>query len=394
MQRERKLLVNNEKLNAVSRSAGMRTAEMVTDGHPDKFCDQVADAILDEALYQDPATRAGIECLIKDNLLIISGEMTTKACVNYEQVAREVWEAIVGYGPGHELAVLSNIKTQSPDIAQGAGLDCDGGVDFGGAGDQGIMIGYATAETPNFMPSEYEFARSLALQLKQLRQTGRVNWLRPDGKTQVTVAHHELKSVIVAAHHEPSVSTDQVRKILCKELVEPVLGRIWERADVHLVINGTGAFTIGGPWSDAGVVGRKIVVDAYGPRIPVGGGAYSGKDPSKVDRSAAYMARHIAKSVVANNLAQECLVTIAYAIGQKQPEMLEVTAWKHGSEAQRWAADHFRDLRPAAIIEYLGLRSPRNWSYRQTASFGHYGRSEFPWECVSSGKMEKPSVVP
>ncbi|HEY7307309.1 MAG TPA: methionine adenosyltransferase [Bryobacteraceae bacterium] len=385
--------MKSEKLNAVNHSAGMRTAEMVTDGHPDKFCDQVADAILDEALLQDTATRAGIECLIKDNLLVISGEMTTKACVNYEQVAREVWEDVVGYGPGCELAVLSNIKMQSPDIARGAGRDGDGGVDFGGAGDQGIMIGFATTESPSFMPSEYEFARSLAIQLKQLRKSSGVDWLRPDGKTQVTVVQHELKSVIVAAHHESGVSTTAVRETLCKELIEPVLGRIWERPDVHLVINGTGAFTIGGPWSDAGVVGRKIVVDAYGPRIPVGGGAYSGKDPSKVDRSAAYMARHIAKSVVANNLAQECLVTIAYAIGQKQPEMLEVVTSTHTSEAERWVKDHFHDLRPAAIIEYLGLRSPRAWSYRQTAAFGHYGRPEFPWERVASSRMEKPTAV-
>lgn len=376
--------------NALNNRGASHTAEMVTDGHPDKFCDQVADAILDEALRQDAGTRAGIECLVKDNLLVISGEMTTKACVNYEQIARQVWEEIVGYGPGSELAVLSNIKTQSPDIARGAGRDEDGGVDFGGAGDQGIMIGYATAESPTLMPVEYEFARSLGMQLKRLRTSRALPWLRPDGKTQVTVDHGQLKSVIVAAHHDASTSTSQVRQALCNELIEPVMGRIWERKDVRPVINGTGAFSIGGPWSDAGVVGRKIVVDAYGPRIPVGGGAYSGKDPSKVDRSAAYMARHIAKSVVANGLARQCLVTIAYAIGQKQPEMLEVTTFSESSEADRWVKSHFCDLRPEAIAEYLGLRRPAGWSYRQTAAFGHYGRNEFPWERTASMKMEKP----
>lgn len=385
--------MSEEIASAVHSRGAIRTAEMVTDGHPDKFCDQVADAILDEALCQDPCTRAGIECLVKDNLIVISGEMTTKACVNHEQIARQVWEQVVGYGPGCELAILANVKTQSPDIAYGAGWEEDGGVDFGGAGDQGIMIGYATSETPEFMPAEYELARSLCLQLKHLRKSGRVHWLRPDGKTQVTVASGRIKSVIIAAHHDKSVATAEVRRKLCSDLVEPVLGHVSDDADVRLVINGTGAFTIGGPWSDAGVVGRKIVVDAYGPRIPVGGGAYSGKDPSKVDRSAAYMARHIAKSVVANDLAEECLVTIAYAIGQRQPEMFEVTTSPDCPEACRWVKDRFRDLRPEAITEYFGLRRPAGWSYRGTAAFGHYGRTEFPWERVTSSAMEKPATT-
>jgi S-adenosylmethionine synthetase len=197
-------------------------------------------------------------------------------------------------------------------------------------------------------------------------------------------------SVIVAAHHDASVGMPEVRQKLCKELIEPGLGLVTDDTDVRLVINGTGAFTIGGSWSDAGVVGRKIVVDAYGPRIPVGGGAYSGKDPSKVDRSAAYMARHIAKCVVANDLAEECLVAIAYAIGQRQPEMFEVTTSPKCPEACLWVKDQFRDLRPEAITEYFGLRKPAGWSYRETAAFGHYGRAEFPWERVVSPAMEMP----
>jgi S-adenosylmethionine synthetase len=371
--------------------AAMATAEMVTDGHPDKFCDQVADAILDAALLQDPKTKAGIECLAKDNLLIISGEMSTRADFSVEDTARRVWESVVGYGPGEDLTVISHIKLQSPDIARGDRVNTSG-VDSGGAGDQGVMVGYATDETPEMLPREYVLARSLCRALRELRDAGDAPWLRADGKSQVTLLGEKVKSVVLAAHHDTKVSTDEVRKVLRSKVIEPVLGPHLT-ASSRIVINGTGKFTIGGPRADAGVVGRKIVVDAYGPRVPVGGGAYSGKDPSKVDRSAAYMARHIAKAVVENKLAKECMVVLAFGIGQKQPEMVRVMTRPHSKDVERWVTEYFKDLHPEAITEYLGLRSPKGWNYCSTAAFGHYGREGFPWEQTVSLPMEKIAHV-
>lgn len=287
-----------------------RTAEMVTDGHPDKFCDQVADSILDAALKDDPTSRVAIECLAKDNLIIVSGEMTTSATLDIEAIAKNVWEETVGYGPGDGLAVINNIKKQSDEIAKGAETESERGVLSGGAGDQGIMIGYATSENDEMLPQEYVLARRICRKLFDLRKSGELGWLKPDGKSQVTISNGHVTNVIVAAHHTADISIDDVRNVLKEKVVLPVVGDA-ER----IVINGTGVFTIGGTQGDAGVVGRKIVVDAYGPRIPVGGGAYSGKDPSKVDRSAAYMARHIAKHIVAKGDAKECQVVIAFGIG-------------------------------------------------------------------------------
>ena len=373
MQRERILARHNEDIV---------TAEMVTDGHPDKFCDQVADALVDAALRQDPGTRAGIECLAKDTLLVISGEVSTRADLDIEAIARDVWESHIGYGPGAELTVISHIKRQSPDIAHGDGRGTDGVAD-GGAGDQGVMVGYATNETPEMLPQEYVLARSLCQMLKKLRDDGQTPWLGADGKSQVTLQNGRVKSVILAAHHDEQISPVSVRSFLRTAVIEPVLGTFLAE-DSRVVINGTGKFTIGGPKADAGVVGRKIVVDAYGPRIPVGGGAYSGKDPSKVDRSAAYMARHMARSVVQHGLADECLIGIAYGIGQKQPEMIRVVADTNSRTAAAWVAEQFTDLRPQAITEYLGLRKPQGWTYRSTAAFGHYGREQFPWERSAS----------
>jgi S-adenosylmethionine synthetase len=368
-----------------------RAAEMVTDGHPDKFCDQVADAILDEALRQDPSSRVAIECLAKDNLLVVAGEVSGRASIDYQAVARHVWQDVVGYGRGDELAVLTHITPQSEDIAQGGRRADDGGVDFGGAGDQGVMVGYATSETPEMLPEEYVLARSLCQRLKALRQNGEIPWLRADGKSQIAISDGQVVSVVVAAHHDPDISIEQVREALRTKVVDPVVAnRLAPGARV--VINGTGAFRIGGPRGDAGVVGRKIVVDAYGPRVPVGGGAYSGKDPSKVDRSAAYMARHIAKSVVANGMAEECIVTLAFGISQRQPEMLTVlTPRGCDQEATRWVRAQFGDLRPEAIIEYLDLRRPKGWDYCSAASFGHYGRDGFPWEGMATARMERPA---
>jgi S-adenosylmethionine synthetase len=229
------------------------------------------------------------------------------------------------------------------------------------------------------LPREYVLARSLCQKLKDLRQSGKVPWVGADGKSQVTLSGDKVHRVVLAAHHDVQITNEEVRKVLRTMVIEPILGPLLTNTS-RIVINGTGKFTIGGPKADAGVVGRKIVVDAYGPRVPVGGGAYSGKDPSKVDRSAAYMARHIAKAAVGLKLAKECTVVLAFGIGQKQPEMVHVIAQSNTRDVARWVASTFKDLRRQAIIEYLGLQRPNGWTYCSTAAFGHYGRADFPWE--------------
>lgn len=373
-------------------SSAVRTAEMVTKGHPDKACDQVADAILDAALRQDPTSRVAIEGIVKDDMLILSGEMTTRADLNVEAIARRVWQDAIRYGPGERLKVTNHIGLQSSDIAQG--------VDTGGAGDQGIMVGYATTETPDFMPIEYVLARRLCELLQETRVNGSIPWLRPDGKSQVTMRAGEVTNVIIAAHHDESVVMEQpgrdgrpmktlkpeAREMITKLVIDPAIGGHLGRTPPRVVINGTGAFTVGGPHADAGVVGRKIVIDAYGPRVSVGGGAYSGKDPTKVDRSAAYMCRHIAKTIVAHGIgrATEATVSLAYGIGQMQPEMISAVT-NTGRDVSDWVRDTFKDLSPGEIIRRLQLRSPNGtWCYEETASLGHYGRSNFPWEAVAA----------
>lgn len=347
-----------------------RTAEMVTDGHPDKFCDQVADSILDRALKGDSKSRVAIECLAKDNLIVISGELSTKADVNIEETARGVWQK-VGYGDSQALAVINFIRKQSADIAQG--------VDIGGAGDQGVMIGFATDETPEMLPLEYVYARKLCERLKALRESGKLSFLKSDGKSQVTIQNGSVTNILIAAQHDPEIEIEEVRKAFNRHVVEPLFGRV-----PNVVINGTGKFTVGGTFADAGVVGRKIVADAYGPGIPVGGGAYSGKDPSKLDRSGAYMARLIAKTIVTHKIAgaKTCLVSLGYAIGQRKPLMVSAITDK-GLDVSSWVIKYFPDLSPEGITQYLGLRNPKGWSYLDTAAFGHFGRAGFPWEAVS-----------
>lgn len=353
------------------------TAEMVTNGHPDKFCDQVADSILDHALAQDSDSRVAIECLAKNDLLVISGEMTSKALFSIEDLARNIWTKL-SYGAPEDLAVVKHIKRQSPDISSGR-KGKGTGVDSGGAGDQGVMVGYATDETEEMLPFEYVCAKKICQRLKELRESNELPWLKADGKSQVTVKNGIVTSVAIAAHHDPEINIDEVREVLKRLVIEPLFGSV-----PRIVINGTGAFTVGGPFADAGVVGRKIVADAYGPRIPVGGGAYSGKDPSKLDRTGAYMARHIAKTIVAHRIgsAKQCLVTLAYAIGQKQPEMVTAITNK-GRILSHWVNTHFPDLSPEAVTNYLQLRRPKGWTYFETASLGHYGRDNFPWESIA-----------
>jgi S-adenosylmethionine synthetase len=399
-----------------------RTAEHVSEGHPDKFCDQVADRILDEVLAgaakQDKTNptvkpdlsalryiRTAIECLVKDNLLVVSGEVKLTPSIRGEldiiTLARQVWKD-VGYGDvwsggfgaddpeqiNGELTVINHIRAQSKDIGTGGDKrteDQGTGVNEGGAGDQGIMVGYATDETPELMPKEWVLARDLCLKLKKLRKDGTLPWLRSDCKTQVTLdAEGAVQSVILAAQHSPDIATEEMERQLLQHVVAPVVGSV---SDVR--INGTGRFVVGGPTGDAGVVGRKIVIDAYGPRVPVGGGAYSGKDPSKVDRSAAYMCRHIAKAVIRNKIAgaRQCTVNLAYGIGQHKPEMFTVVN-EEGVDIAQTVRDALKlndtkdhsPLSPKAIIERLGLLKPEGWSYYQTASYGHYGRDIFPWE--------------
>lgn len=373
-----------------------RTAEHVSEGHPDKFCDQVADSILDEALRltgdnekDRSSVRTAIEGLAKDNLIVVSGEVnlpeSIRGKLDVVDLARKVWKQI-GYGTNvEELTVINHVGTQSYEIAQG--------VDTGGAGDQGIMVGYATDETPEFMPREWVYSRDICLRLAELRKTRKLPWLRSDCKSQVTVdGEGKVFSVIVAAQHEPiGVGiTDEVvlermeeefRKKAEDDIRRYVLSEVLPNVPDRLVVNGTGKFVIGGPTGDSGVVGRKIVVDAYGPRVPVGGGAYSGKDPTKVDRSAAYMARLIAKTVVAEKYkgAKECTVKIAYAIGKPQPEMVTAIT-DRDEDVSDWVKKRFADLSPKHITDSLGLRRPEGWSYLETAAYGHYGRSKFPWE--------------
>ncbi|RMH18527.1 MAG: methionine adenosyltransferase [Acidobacteria bacterium] len=363
------------------------TAEHVAAGHPDKFCDQVADRYLDEALKlagDDPAVRrsvrTAIECLAKDNLLIISGEVKLPAAVRREidpvALAREVWLDI-GYPScekAERLTVIDHIRAQSADIARGTDAE------VGGAGDQGIMVGYATDETPEMMPREWVLARDLIMKLRRLQLDGTLPWLRADCKSQVSLAADgEVQSVILAVQHAPDVTQEEIRQQVYERVITPVIGEVPQE---RVTVNGTGQFVIGGPTGDAGVVGRKIVVDAYGPRVPVGGGAYSGKDASKVDRSAAYMARHIAKTIVARGDAKECTVRLAYGIGKHQPEMVTAVT-DDGRDLSAWVRQAFGDLSPGAIIERLGLFSPNGWSYYQTAAHGHYGRDLFPWEKIA-----------
>ncbi|MEM6456318.1 MAG: methionine adenosyltransferase [Acidobacteriota bacterium] len=364
-----------------------RTAEHVAAGHPDKFCDQVADRVLDRVLElagRDAEARrnvrTAIECLAKDNLLIVSGEVkitdAVRAQLDVVGLAREVWTDI-GYGTDPEvLTVVDHIRAQSPDIA--AGTDDD----VGGAGDQGIMVGYATRENDAMMPQEWLMARDLIMRLRQHQDEKTLPWLRADCKAQVSLdAAGKVTSVIVAAQHAEDIAQEDVRGAIRTQVVDAVLGDV---GDARVTINGTGIFTIGGPTGDAGVVGRKIVVDAYGPRVSVGGGAYSGKDGTKVDRSAAYMCRHIAKSIVAHGVAdaQACTVKLAYGIGLHQPEMLTAVT-EAGTDVSGWVRERFPDLSPGFIIDHLQLMQPEGWSYRATSYHGHYGRDMFPWERIA-----------
>lgn len=339
------------------------TVESVTSGHPDKMCDQFSDAILDECLRQDPYTRAGIETFGNHGLLVIGGEVTTKANFNAEEIAMKVYKDI---GYTKEMNVITGIIKQSPDIAQG--------VDGGGAGDQGIMYGYATDETLEFLPFAIVKVHALAKGLENLRKSGEIKWLKPDGKTQITVENRKVKTVLISTQHSEEVSNGEIKQTLVEKLIKPIMGDI---SDVEILVNPTGRFVIGadGFEADTGLTGRKIMVDTYCGLITHGGGCFSGKDPTKVDRSGAYMARFVAKNLVANGYAKECLVSVAYAIGRAEPLMVEAINEKRESIAE--IAKNKFDFKPKAIIEKLDLRRP---IYQQTAAYGHFGKENLPWE--------------
>lgn len=371
------------------------SSESVTEGHPDKVCDQISDAILDKILAEDKNARVACETMASTGMIVITGEISTETYVDFEKTAREVLEDIgynrAKYGfDGRTCAVLSAIKEQSSDIAMGVDRFKEAGVDeldAFGAGDQGIMFGFATNETEELMPLPISLAHKLSRRLTEVRKDGTLDYLRPDGKTQVTVEYEEdkpvrLKNVVVSSQHAPEIPMEKIREDIIREVVEKVVPKELIDKDTEYFINPTGRFVIGGPMADAGLTGRKIIVDTYGGFGRHGGGAFSGKDPTKVDRSGAYYARYIAKNLVAAGLADKVEIGLAYAIGIARPTSVYVETFGTGKlsheEIEKIIMENF-DMRPAAIIRDLDLLRP---IYRQTASYGHFGRNDLdlPWE--------------
>ena len=344
------------------------TVESVTSGHPDKICDQISDAILDECLRQDPLSRVAMECLGAHGLLVLGGELTTKATFDAEKIARKIYREI---GHPEKLKIVTNIVKQSPDIAMG--------VDTGGAGDQGIMYGYASNETPEYLPKGVVIVHKLTASLEKLRKSGKLKWLKPDGKAQVTLIGNKVKSVLVSTQHSKNISTAEIKESLKKYLILPILKQYGENAkNIEILVNPTGSFIHGGFYADTGLTGRKLMVDTYGGLIPHGGGCFSGKDPSKVDRSGAYMCRYVAKNLVARGKAKQCLVSVSYAIGKAEPLMIEALDEK-GQSLADYVKTNF-DFRPLEIIRKLNLRRP---IYQTTASYGHFGKKGLPWEKIT-----------
>ncbi|MES1998157.1 MAG: methionine adenosyltransferase [Pseudomonadota bacterium] len=379
------------------------TSESVSEGHPDKVADQISDSVLDAILTQDPHARVACETLVTTGLVVIAGEITTHATIDYNQVARQAVKRI-GYDSSeigfdyHTCSVLTTFGKQSADIAQGVnegeGLDLDQG-----AGDQGLMFGYACDETPTLMPMPIYLAHRLMERQAELRKDGRLPWLRPDAKSQVSIRYvdgvpQHVDTVVVSTQHNPEVSHAQIEEAVIEEIIKPVIAADMLKEDVRYLVNPTGRFVIGGPMGDAGLTGRKIIVDTYGGAAPHGGGAFSGKDPSKVDRSAAYAGRYVAKNIVAAGIASRCLVQVAYAIGVARPVSLMVNTFGTGKISDEKIAklveEHF-DLRPKAIIQTLNLLRP---IYTRTASYGHFGRDEpeFTWEAIDKAEVLKAAA--
>lgn len=389
------------------------TSESVTGGHPDKICDQISDAILDEVLKGDPNARVACETAVNTGFVLVTGEMTTTIYVDIPKVVRETISDIgytrAKYGFDAETcAVLTSIDEQSPDIAQGVdealeareGRMTEDEIDQIGAGDQGLMIGFAVDETPELMPLPISLAHRLARRLTQIRQEGVLDYLRPDGKTQVTIEYDEkgkperVDTLVISTQHHPDIGLEAIQKDMREHVIAPVVPERWLDEDTKFFINPTGRFVIGGPQGDAGLTGRKIIVDTYGGYARHGGGAFSGKDPTKVDRSASYAARYVAKNIVASGLANKCEVQLAYAIGVSEPVSIAVDTFGTGKISEEKFVELIQeqfDLRPAGIIRMLDLRQP---IYKQTASYGHFGRldTEFPWERTDKADILRKRV--
>ena len=378
------------------------TSESVSEGHPDKIADQISDGVLDAVLTQDPHGRVACETLVNTGLVVVSGEITTTAIVDFTDIARATirrigYDARMGFD-GDACAVVVAIDKQSPDIAQGVnegqGLDLEQG-----AGDQGLMFGYATNETETLMPMPITFAHALMQRQAAVRRSGRLPWLRPDAKSQVTIRYENdvpaaIDTIVVSTQHDPDVRYEDLKEAVMEEIIKPALPEGWLTKETRYFINPTGRFVIGGPVGDCGLTGRKIIVDTYGGMARHGGGAFSGKDPSKVDRSAAYAGRYVAKNIVAAGLAARCEIQVAYAIGVAQPVSIRVETFGTGVVSDvriaELVAEHF-DLRPKAIIQTLDLLRP---IYTKTAAYGHFGRTEaeFLWERTDKAEALRQAV--
>ncbi len=387
------------------------TSESVTEGHPDKVCDQISDGVLDAILEQDPTARVACEAIVTTGMALVMGEISTEAYADIPSIVRKTLHRI-GYDDAvsgmdyRTCAILTSIDEQSADIALGVdhSLEFKGGqhddADLIGAGDQGMMFGYACDETPELMPAALVYAHKLSRRLTEVRKNGQLCWLRPDGKSQVTVQYdangavQRCEAVVLSAHHTEDIDINALRVALKEAVIDPILPSAWIDRDTKFFINPTGRFVVGGPQGDSGLTGRKLIVDTYGGAARHGGGAFSGKDPTKVDRSAAYMARYIAKNIVAAGLAKRCELEIAYAIGVAQPVSVLVDTFGTGlvsDEALSAAVSRVFDLRPSRIIDYLDLRRP---IYTPVAAYGHFGRDDLdlPWEKTDKIEALKNSL--